>query len=285
VRFDFDKGRVYVRQSWLNDLIICPERARFKLAKPEMSGPSDATIMGTAVHYGIEQILGGENPENIGVFALEHWEELKQKPFKTTNLNPDESVMQIESMTQAFVEGILPTVKVGGDVEYRFSFPMGFVVNDWDVWCEGTMDYVDPDGVIWDWKTASRSYYAKDKQAHSIQATVYSAALVSELKIGYPADFRYGVMVRQEKPKAQIVYMTRTAEHYAWLTHMVKPAILTALRIGVTESNWMVNDTSALCSSKWCDYWSLCKGAFVSEGALSLPLQGEPIKISTKEKK
>lgn len=284
MRFDFELGRVYVRQSWLGDLIICPERARFKLAKPHMSGPSDATIMGTALHHGIEQVLGGENPENIGVFALEHWEELKSKPYKITNLDPDESVMHIQSMSKAFVNGILPMVTIGGDIEYKFSFPMGFMVNEWDVWCEGTMDYVDPDGIIWDWKTASRVYYAKEKQSHSIQATVYSAALVNELRIPYPVDFRFGVMVRQEKPKHQIVYMSRTEEHYNWLMHLTKPAILTALRLGVTESNWIINDTSALCSSKWCDYWSLCKGAFISEGGMSLPMQGQPIKIS-KEKK
>lgn len=279
MRFDHSKGVVYVRQSWLNDLIICPERARFKLSKPEMSGASDATIMGTALHYGIEQVLGGANPDDMATIALEHWEELKKQPYKQTNLDPEKSVGQIEGMSQAFIEGIMPNVQFGGQVEMKFSFPLGIYVNDWAVHCEGTMDYVQPDGTIWDWKTASRPYYAKEKQSQSIQATVYSAALVQGLMTGYPVDFRYGVMIRQEKPKSQIVYMQRTAEHHRWLIHTLRPAVMTHLRLGTHES-WLMNDTSALCSAKWCDYWSICKGAFISEEGLSLPFQGQPLTLS-----
>lgn len=279
MRFDYTRGIVYVRQSWLNDLIICPERARFKLAKPEMSGASDATIMGTALHYGIEQVLGGANPTDMADIALQHWTELKEQPYKQTNLDPEKGEQHIISMAKAFTDDIMPEVQFGGDVEYKFSFPLGMTVGDWGVWCEGTMDYVQPNGVIWDWKTASRSYYAKEKQSQSVQATVYAAALVQQLKTGYPVDFRYGVMVRQDKPKSQIVYLERTAEHQRWLMHTVKPAILMALRIGVMEGPWIMNDTSALCSDKWCPYWSLCKGNFLSEQALRLPLQAPSIEI------
>jgi hypothetical protein len=106
MRFDNDLKRVYVRQSWLNDLIICPERARLKLVKPELSGPSDATIMGPALQYGIEQVLSGAECNQLATIALEHWEELKAQPYKVTNLDPDKSVAQIQGMAQAFVDGI-----------------------------------------------------------------------------------------------------------------------------------------------------------------------------------
>ena len=155
MRFDKESKIVYVRQSWLNDLIICPERARLKLVRPDLSGPSDATIMGTALHYGIEQVLAGASVASLGTIALEHWEELKAQPYKVTNLDPDKSVGQILGMAQAFADGILPEVQLGGDVEYKFKYPMGVTVDDWEVWCEGTMDYLQPDGTIWDWKTAS----------------------------------------------------------------------------------------------------------------------------------
>ena len=271
MRFDKAKGIVYVRQSWLNDLVICPERARFKLDKPEMSGPSDATIMGTALHYGIEQVLGGANIADMTDIAMAHWEELKLTPYKQTNLKPEESVDQIKGMSQAFIEGILPEVRLGGEVEYKFSFPLNLMVGEWSVWCEGTMDYVDPQGTVWDWKTSSRPYYAKEKQSQSIQATVYSAAIVNLKQVDYPVDFRYGVMVRQAKPRSQVVYMQRTERHEQWLRHNITPAIQMALRIGVREGNWLMNDTSALCSDKWCDYWALCKGAHLSPSDLSLP--------------
>jgi len=274
MKFNYEEKIVYVRQSWLNDLIICPERARFKLDKPEMSGSTDATIMGTSVHYGIETILGGESIANGIGAAKDMMEQLKQKPFTVTNLDPELYDVHIDSMMQAFAEGILPEVQLGGDIEYQFRFPLGITIGEWDVWCEGTMDYVQPNGVIWDWKTSSRVYYAKEKQAQSIQATVYTAALRHEGKVNDSADFRYGVMVRQEKPKSQVVYMHRNERHTQWLIHNVKPAIQMALSMGVREGNWVMNDTSALCSAKWCSYWSLCKGALLNESDLALPHGG-----------
>jgi hypothetical protein len=272
MRFDQETKRVYVRQSWLGDLVICPERARFKLDKPEMSSGSDATIMGTALHYGIEQVLAGLcTTADMAEVALAHWEQLKLEPHKITNLKPEESIPQIRGMSQAFIDGILPEVELGGDIEWKFKFPLGLTVGEWEVWCEGTMDYVSPSGVVWDWKTSSRPYYAKEKQAQSVQATVYSAALVSIKQVPYPVDFRFGVMVRQEKPRHQIVYMNRTASHEEWLRHNVKPAIQLALHIGVQNQTWLLNDTTALCSPQWCDYWNLCKGAHLTETQLSLP--------------
>lgn len=277
MRFDYTTGKVYVRQSWLNDLIICPERARFKLAKPDMSGPSDATIMGTAVHSGIERILGGSTTLQGIKQAHDEFEKLHAEPFKVTGIPSVKYGTLIDSMMQAFIDGILPEVVEGGKIEHKFSYPIGYSIGDWAVWCEGTMDYIDPNGVIWDWKTASRPYYLKEKQSQSIQATVYAAAAVKEFETAYPVDFRYGVMVRQETPKSQIGYMVRTAEHHRWLMHTTRPAVVTALRMGIDSGTWIMNDTSALCSEKWCPYWSVCKGAFISPEGLSLPIQA-PLK-------
>lgn len=271
---------IYLRQSWLNDLIICPERARFKITNPEMSGPSDATIMGTAMHYGIELILKGGSPSELLENVLAHWEELKTQPYKTTSLDPDKSVAQITGMCEAFVNEILPTVVLGGQIEMGFRVPTGLTVGDHDVWYQGTMDYVDPNGVIWDWKTASRPYYLKEKQSQSIQATVYSHAVVELGMTDYPVEFRYGVMVRQEKPKAQIGVLSRTREHHNWLLHTIKPAVQTAM-VMTSNRNWIMNDTSALCSEKWCDYWNLCKGSHISPHGLSLPLQ--TVSVTTSE--
>lgn len=263
---------IYLRQSWLNDVIICPERARFKIVAPHMSGASDATIMGTAVHHAIETVLAGGHPSLMVETALTHWEHLKTQPYKTTSLDPDKGEAQITSMCQAFIDDILPNVVLGGSIEMPFKVPTNLAVGDYDIWYEGTMDYVDPNGVVWDWKTASRPYYLKEKQSQSIQATVYAHAVATLGMTAYPVEFRYGVMLRQEKPKAQIGVLSRTHEHNDWLMHTIKPIVQSAMVMSA-ERNWIMNDTSALCSEKWCDYWSLCKGSHISPPGLSLPLQ------------
>ena len=105
------------------------------------------------------------------------------------------------------------------------------------------MDYVTPSGVIWDWKTASRQYNIKEKQKSSIQASVYADACVNlGLSPSYPVDFRFGVMVRQEKPKSQIVSIVRTEAHGQWLRQFIKgllwrlPNALIALALDGTSS-------------------------------------------------
>lgn len=279
MRVDDSQGIIYLRQSWLNDVIICPERARFKIVAPELSGPSDATIMGTAVHHAIETVLAGGSVDVMRETALIHWWSLQAQPHKRTSLDPDKGEAQITAMCEAFVNDILPSVALGGEIEMSFKVPSGLTIGDYDVWYEGTMDYVDPNGVVWDWKTASRPYYLKEKQSQSVQATVYSHAVVKLGMSSYPVDFRYGVMVRQEKPKAQIGVLARTHEHHEWLSHTIKPIVQTAMVMSA-ERNWIMNDTSALCSEKWCDYWGLCKGAHISPHGLSLPLQSVSVTMS-----
>lgn len=268
---DDRKGRVYIRQSWLNDLVTCPERARFKLVRPELSGPTDATIMGTAVHHAIEMHLNSScDTGDMGDVAMTKFQELKTKPYKQTNLDPDKHETHIRSMCTAFIQDILPQVELGGETEYGFKVPTGIVVDGWGVWLEGTMDYVQPDGTVWDWKTASRAYNAREKQSTAIQATVYATALHKMALTEYPATFKYGVMIRGENPKGQVLSVSRNGAHENWLMNNIRSAVQMATRMGVVESNWTMNDTHFLCSERWCSYWSLCKGAYLSPSDMTV---------------
>ena len=266
MRIDRPEQKIYVRQSWLNDMAICPERARYGQIRPDFRIGSDATILGTALHTGIESVLkhGSDYAQMLEIATVAH-EQLSQEPHQVTNIDAELVPTYLESMTSAFYEGILPHVQLGGMVEQKFAVPLRSSVNGFGIWIEGTMDYVTPDGVVWDWKTASRAYNLKDKQKSSIQASVYAEACVANgWSPHYPVDFRYGVMVRNHKPKAQVVSLVRTENHAMWLRQFVKGAVSTALNTGY-ENNWFMNDSSNLCSSKWCSYWSICKGAFLRD--------------------
>lgn len=262
MKIDQENKVIYVRQSWLGDMAICPERARLGQVKPEFRTGSDATIMGTAVHAGIEAVLKGTatNIEQMLNVVGDEYDVLKQTNYTKTNIEEDKIPDYLKGMSVAFYEEILPNVKLGGDAEFFFRTPLGISIDGYDVQIEGTMDYLDPDGNIWDWKTAKRIYNQKEKQKSAIQPTVYTTA-VRNLGLAENPTFTYGVMVRQEAPKSQIMSVTRTAEHTRWLQHYVKGAVTTALKSGY-QDEWLMNDSSALCSSQWCSYWSVCKGAF-----------------------
>lgn len=277
MRIDRTNQRIYVRQSSLNDMVICAERSRLKQVLPTFNTSTDATVMGTSVHWGIEKILEGMNPVYAVDEAMEMFNDLQAKGFKETNLDPNLYEDHIHSMMSAFTEVILPEVELGGEIEYKFTAPLGMTIDDYEVFVEGTMDYIAPNGVIWDWKTASRAYNGKDKQSTSIQASVYALAAVSNGMASYPVDFRYGVMVRQAKPKAQIVYLERNKSHIDWIRSTIEPVVRYGLLIGY-DHPWIRNDTSALCSDKWCSHWSVCKGAYLSPQDFTIP--AVPVTIS-----
>ena len=117
--------------------------------------------------------------------------------------------------------------------------------------------------VIWDWKTSSRAYNESEKQKKAHQPTVYCAAAVSTgLAEGTEQTFRFGVMVRQQSPKSQVVEVTRTRAHYDFLHRQAKAAVDQAV-ISSGQRDWFMNDQHVLCSSTWCDYWSICKGSHI----------------------
>lgn len=277
MRFHATTKRVFVRQSWLNDMLICTERARLAKVMPNMRVGSDVTLMGTAVHYAIEQAINtemqGHDADAMTQVAVEKFTELQAtERWKETNIDPEKYEVFIQSMCKSWHDDIAPTLTFGGKVEYQFAYPLGVEVQGWSVWCEGTIDYVDPNGVVYDWKTANRPYNARDKQSTAVQPTVYAGAVAAMGWSEYPVDFRYGVMLRQEKPKSQILKVTRTESHLRWLRHAVRPLIEMSIAIG-EDKLWVMNDTGALCSERWCPYWSVCKGAFLSPVDLFVPEQ------------
>jgi len=254
---------IYVRQSWLGDMAICPERGRLGATKPEFRSGSDATIIGTAIHHGIESVLNGHSTTLGAMMAATagEYERLNLLgTHKITNIIQEEIPDYLNGMSTAWYEEIQPQVKPGGKVEHFFRVPLGVNVGGYDIHLEGTMDYMDDEGIIWDWKTAKKLYSPNEKQKSAIQPTVYTTAMRLSGQAENPRFF-YGVMVRQAKPKHQILEVYRNKGHMDWLRHLVRGAVGQCLATGF-EQNWIMNDTSPLCSESWCSFWSICKGAY-----------------------
>lgn len=266
-----EEQRVYVRQSWLGDMMICMERGRLADIKPEFKTGSDATIMGTSVHYGIEQVLSGAiAPEQIAeasVFRLGQL--MSEGGWKHVNIKPEDMVPLTGIMSDTFVRDILPYVIEGGRIEQNFAVPTGRSVQVdsdkvYELWFSGTMDYVTPDGQLWDWKTAARKYSQSEKQKQSIQASVYSFAAVALGYTDWDVQFNFGVMTRSNKSQGQFLPVKRTRAHGEWVVEQATSMVTSALRIGHATA-WPQNDQHFLCSKDWCPWWSICKGARVSD--------------------
>lgn len=266
-----EEKRVYVRQSWLGDMMICMERGRLAEVKPEFRHGTDATIMGTAVHHGIEQVLSGAlSPSDIAdasVFRLGQL--MAEGNWKHVNIKPEDMVPLTAVMSQTWVNDLLPYVVEGGRIEQNFAVPTGRSVqidsdNVYELWFSGTMDYVTPDGQLWDWKTAARKYSQSEKQKQSIQASVYAFAAVQLGYTDWNVNFNFGVMTRSYKSQGQLVPVQRTKAHGDWVVEQATSMVTSALRIG-NATAWPQNDQHFLCNKDWCPWWSICKGARVSD--------------------
>ena len=90
-----EDNKIFIRQSWLGDSLLCPERARLSALHPEARKENDSAMMGTAVHVAIEAILNEElSAQNMGDHAVEafRWKEKELieigKAINITNTNP-----------------------------------------------------------------------------------------------------------------------------------------------------------------------------------------------------
>lgn len=269
-----DGNRIYVRQSWLGDALMCPERARLSALHPETRKENDSAMMGTACHTGIEAVLRGEIiPSDIAEYSVNAFRKaetqllIQAKRINITNTDPAKWNSHIASMADAWVRDIMPSVPEGGETEFKFETKVGAIANDlfeYELWYEGTMDYFHRAG-IWDWKTAARKYYEAEKQTQNIQSSIYTEAAFQMDLIDYPVDFNFGVMIRNASSTGQIVRIKRRFEHGQWIINQTKAIVTSILTMQkyLPSERWLVNDQHFLCSDRWCPVWSMCKGSYL----------------------
>jgi len=275
VIIDYEAKTITFHQSWLNDYYLCPERTRRALLAPDENVGSDATALGTAMHSYAEHRLGDE-PIEVAMAAafnaLDH-------EFSLAHKNVQKSDAQVydflPAMCAAFEADILPTIPRGGKIEQKFSVLLG-EWNDWQIILEGTIDYVTPGGIIYDWKTAGSPYKKWEKERWGIQPTAYAIGAVTTGLATYPVEWKYAIVIKkpESRPATQLVEFTRTNQHALWLREQIYSILAQHFDPGddeqpgdgrglVTDGPWPKNDQHALCSEKWCPFWSTCKGKYL----------------------
>jgi hypothetical protein len=235
---------------------------------PELNIGSDLTVIGTAMHAVIEQVLREEiSPRDAASAAPEALQMAAEaEPWKSTGLTPQEMIDQTRLMSAAWADQVYPIMPMGGRVEYRFEFQIG-ETNGVPVWFEGTIDYVAPDNTVWDHKSSGRKYQQWEKQRWAVQPSVYCAAAVNDGLVNkVPVKFFYDVMLRNGE--TQIVELQRDIGHISFVRKQALAAATFASTYGM-DREWPLNDQSALCSHIWCPFWDTCKGADMSASELT----------------
>lgn len=271
----------HMRQSSLGDILqVCQERSRRKLLHPEEDISSDAAVLGTACHKGIQWTLDGGDSYVDAVAAAR--QELSRivdtEPVRWVDMDYGEVNAAIPTLMANWWKELRP-IQISQGVlatEYEFS---GVWLDEWgvttwdDMWVlskvtimlEGTIDLITR-SQLWDHKTAGREYSEWEKQRWALQPTVYCAVVdaLPEFELEYPMRFSYGVMLKKGRYTTQKINVNRTQQHAAWLRTQIRQFVGMYLRTG-TDVEWQTNDSHALCSPKWCPWWDSCKGGHMSE--------------------
>jgi hypothetical protein len=257
-----------IHQSWLNTFFDCPELAR-RIAFEGLWDPgSDATAIGTALHAGAEHYLrnGGASFDDCYEAAVVAFRaEVALEGFRWVQVKSEATALNyLRVCLQTWFNDVLPRLGAPVAIEHHFKQPL-YSTDTYDVMVGGAIDYVDDNGIMWDWKTAmDADKYGKRKQWEhkrwSIQPTVYNYAWWKET--GENAPFIFAACLKGTQPKpAQFVQVDRDESHHAWLRAQIVPIVEQTL---ADLSQWALRDTHVLCSPKWCPAWDTCKGMHVT---------------------
>lgn len=281
VTIDPDEKHIIVRQSWLNTYMDCPERARRYAARIDIDPPNDASGVGTAFHYAIElavnALIDGKPAHTVDdmLQAFHYQFDLlcefgeHDVPMRWVKRTDRQARLYGEDMIGRFHASVYPHLDpIATEVGFGPEL-LGVSDDGWCVSAQGSIDCVDRNLGLVDWKSASQTYKAWEKRRWAVQPTVYlraadAAQLLPEFL--YPPIFTYMVFpdTQKEADRIQLLQVTRADTQTAWVVDQVASIARMISALGF-DTPWPKRDQHALCSAKWCPSWSSCKGKFLGD--------------------
>lgn len=272
------EDRITLRQSWLGQLAMCPERARQDLMGISESTESSNTAIGTAVHYGIEQCLlevmqtGDPFPlYETQQIAMGEWNR-KEPEIVRWNHKPTEAADIIAANTEVWWNEVRAGVRPIA-VEHEFNLPIvparwthdvgGSLIHP-EIWLKGSIDCVQEPGLpIIDWKNPGRKPSSEwEKKRWSVQAAAYTWAMATErdaplLPSGVPKQPQQFEFVHLVKGT---VHRTLVDVGPAEWQSLIALATSAATLIAANLPVWPLTMSGWHCSPKWCGAWATCRG-------------------------
>ena len=251
---------ITLRQSWINNFIRCPEQARQeRLGLVEQRQTSDL-LRGNAVHEAIEHAgllrMGGQEHIDLvelldigDAYCAEHggkvdvWRDSYEQTIDVVRQN-----------LMVWYDELWPILRPKA-VEKTFTKSMG-IRDGVKLVLQGTADWIDDSGVIWDWKNPSRHYAEWEKKRWDIQSHAYTWACGKE-------QFNLAVM---SKGKLQVIEIERSDADKAAFVELCWSIVPTLLTID-EATTWPQRWEGWHCSPKWCPVWQAgkCRGEHLGD--------------------
>jgi len=261
-----EDGRIMLRQSWLGQLAMCPERARQDMVGLSERTETSNTMIGTAVHYGIEQCLNemmmaGEPLNELDSVnsSMGYWNEHSHE-IDNWNHTRENAEQIIEANTKVWWNEVMPDMRPIA-VEEQFEVPLTTLESGTEVWLTGTIDCVQEfPYAITDWKNPGGK--PRDEwlmKRWSVQAAAYTYAVNELYKFGEPLPFEFVHLVKGK------VHRTTVNFGPAEWESLVALARSAGTLIEANLSTWPLNMAGWWCSPKWCGAWKTCRGQYAGQ--------------------
>ena len=261
---DVTSARIVLRQSWLGSLAMCPERARQDMLGISASTESTSTMLGSSVHYGIEQCLTEKmqtgtplSLDQTVAASMAYWDD-NQHTIARWNHKKGEPEKIIQLNSSAWWTEVMPEVYPTA-VEWTFELPL-VVDHKPEIWLKGTIDCVQefPRPII-DWKNPGRKPSDDwEKRRWSVQAAAYTWAVAAQADGGLtePLQFEFVYLVKGAVHRTLVDF---GPAEWASLVALARSA---GTLIAADLPVWPLNMTGWHCAPKWCGAWATCRGRF-----------------------
>lgn len=187
----------------------------------------------------------------------------------------DHSLEELSDQTNAMVRTLYPfasTLRVA-EVETPITFDLGPPTN-WTVKC--VPDLIDVANTIHDWKSKSANgyrYMNEKALRKDLQMRLYAVArqLREHQCILEPQRVQWNVVTREDVPKFKRVTVVYSVAEMEWTlrqVHQIAYQMWGVIKmmepcfgdeVQHAYALFPPNNTHALCTSEWCDYWGTCK--------------------------
>lgn len=254
----------YLSYSSINLFLTCGEAWRRKYIAKEPQAVTPPLVFGSALHNTIESYIEAKAELGPGFnYALtDKWGEIwqhtleKQPECEWGASQPEEHynegvrLLNNPDLVQ-MVNRLTPLRDEAGLFMEREVFVN---VPGVPVPIKGYIDIVTKDGVPGDFKTSATSW-SNEKAAKELQPLFYLAAM-NQLGMDSPGlRFRHYVITKTKTPKVQVIETQHTYDSIFWLYGLVQQVWR-----AIESETFVVNPHAWLCSPKYCNAWSQCRG-------------------------
>ncbi len=252
----------HLSYSSVSSYLTCGRAWKYRYLDKIPTQPSTTLILGSTVHDTMEEIIAkrsvGKEPPNPVEFATHVLTERLEKeegnfiPEDIETLQNDVLRLVSDSVILSGLADIRAKVdEQGPQIERKVTLEIPEV----EAPIIGFIDIVLEDGTPADFKTSSRAW-TQDRAEKEMQPIFYLAAMG---QCGMPVNwhFKHLVMVKTKKPQFQTLEHTHEPKELFSLFRQVQDVwkgIQSDVFNPAAPGSWK-------CSEKWCEYWSICKGA------------------------